>query len=200
MFVDGFAEDFFIDAYAASGLAGTNDYAVLLTNGEDLTPETAAWLDAAAFAQEGGVDVYCMPKVTEAACEAGVTATGGDPADLQTVTIEDGLGPVEQDIAAVDITDAPATVTTGSDFDLEVTVTDADDEGIAEQAVTLSTDPDSDLDDEVAITDADGVAVFTDLTFTEAGEYDVTATAGEVSDTVTITATAPTDGGGGGVA
>ncbi|WP_108665537.1 cell wall-binding repeat-containing protein [Euzebya rosea] len=42
--VDAFADNFFIDAYATSALAGNNNYAVIVSNGDELSPESAEWL------------------------------------------------------------------------------------------------------------------------------------------------------------
>ena len=87
--VDAFADNFFIDAYATSALAGNNDYAVVVSNGDSLSPETAEWLGSPAFAQnDGTTDVICMPKTSGEACAEAVTATGGDPEDIETVSLD----------------------------------------------------------------------------------------------------------------
>lgn len=87
--VDAFADNFFIDAYATSALAGNNNYAVIVSNGDELSPESAEWLGSPAFAQnDGTTSVFCMPKTSGPACAQTVTATGGDPEDIETVSLD----------------------------------------------------------------------------------------------------------------
>ena len=94
--VDAFADNFFIDAYAVSALAGNNDYAVVVSNGDELSPETAEWLGSPAFAQnDGTTNVICMPKTSGEACAEAVTATGGDPEDIETVSLDSEETPAE---------------------------------------------------------------------------------------------------------
>ena len=126
--VDAFADNFFIDAYASSALAGNNNYAVVVANGDELSPESAEWLGSPAFAQnDGTTTVYCMPLTTGAACSQTVTATGGDPDDIETVSLDSEETPAEN---------AGVVIETGVDtYDYQpddgsavVTVTYADDD------------------------------------------------------------------------
>ncbi|AXV06402.1 Alkaline phosphatase [Euzebya pacifica] len=94
--VDAFADNFFIDAYASSALAGNNNYAVVVSNGDSLSPETAEWLGSPAFAQnDGTTTVICMPKTSGEACEEAVSATGGDPEDIENVSLDSEETPAE---------------------------------------------------------------------------------------------------------
>jgi hypothetical protein len=129
--VDAFADNFFIDAYAVSALAGNNDYAVVVSNGDELSPETAEWLGSPAFAQnDGTTDVICMPKTSSDACAEAVTATGGDPEDIETVSLDGEPEPEPTNQGIVIFTDAPG----GTFYEYQpaegdaVTVTYADDE------------------------------------------------------------------------
>lgn len=113
--VDGFADDFFIDAYALSGLAANNDYAVLLTNGDELSPETESYLTGMDFAQSepGTVDVICMPNVNSAACISGVETVGGDADDIETVQlVDESIVDVNTDFAITPSDRAILTVST----------------------------------------------------------------------------------------
>lgn len=129
--VDAFADNFFIDAYATSALAGNNDYAVVVSNGDELSPETAEWLGSPAFAQnDGTTDVICMPKTSGEACAEAVTATGGDPEDIETVSLDSEETPQDNTGVVVSTTgDAPdySYVADGSDSVTTVTTDAADD-------------------------------------------------------------------------
>ncbi|WP_370324389.1 cell wall-binding repeat-containing protein [Euzebya sp.] len=190
--VDGYADGAFLDAYALAGLAARNGYAVLLTDGDRLTPETAAFLDQPAFAQAGDLDVWCMPTVSAPACGDGVVAVGGDPADLQEVTIaddppvEEPVGPV---VTGVAVTDAPTTVTAGPAFAVGVAVEGESLEGVE---VVLS----SPAPTRTATAGEDGRVTFAGLVIAEAGTHILAVAAGGLSDTATVTVTAASTGGG----
>lgn len=94
IFLDGYADDFFIDAYVLAGLAANNNHAVLLTNGDDLPPETQAYVDAITATQ--ALDLIATPNVTDVAVDAIEDATGatlepamldGDPARIDNGTL-----------------------------------------------------------------------------------------------------------------
>ena len=92
--VEGFTEDAWTDGFAAAATSAHGDYPVVLSNGDDLPPETEAWASgaAAAFAQAGpgGPVVVCGALVTVAACEAFAALVGAVSLTLDVTDLEAG--------------------------------------------------------------------------------------------------------------
>ncbi len=120
---------------------------------------------------------------------ADVTGNGQvDATDVQ-VTINYALGilPFEPPEAGLDI-GAPGQIPVGEPFTVTVNVAD-NGQPLAHVAVALSADPDIPglQDGARSITRASGEAVFSGLSLSEPGEYEITAATGQTSTTATLT-------------
>lgn len=74
--VDGTGADSWADGFAAAG-AGATDFPIVLTNGDQVPPETAGWLQGAADGSP--VDLVCGSSTTEPACGSAAETLGLAP-------------------------------------------------------------------------------------------------------------------------
>ena len=153
IFTDGYAGDFFIDAYALAGVAGTSNHAVLLTNGEadGLPPATVAYLDALPEdCVDEFFDVVTTPNVDDGDRDAIVEALGIDP--LPAVQYED--------------VDTNATLTVTPTDEATLTFVEGTETDTSDNRAFSATDLDDDSVYRITLVDADNITVDSDGVYT----------------------------------
>ena len=161
---EGFAEDFFVNAFAAAAHSGLADAPILLTNGDDLSPATATYLEGAAFAiADSGLVGICGTDLSATLCTDVATALD---ATVTTVTLDtDPTDPgTAEQVGDLAVTPQEETTT-------QVAI-DEDRTGEADDAVTFTaTDLDPETNYRVTLVVADNITIDgEDATFADADD------------------------------